>query len=160
MNFILDPYLVACLSIGVACGLESQMSGRRLAIGTHVAAAVIGFYGLGATDLVGEAHNGLAFKLLFALGALFLACAWIAEMDSLRSQEGPEERGDAANHVIAFTSGLACAMQSETLLIVGCIEMFALFLKRAQADCRQAPAQTTLERARARVRAQRRGGAA
>ena len=150
MNFILEPYLVACLSVGVACGLESQLSGRRLAIGTHVVAAVIGFYGLGATELVGDGNGGFAFKLLFALGALFLACAWIAETDSLRSEEGPDERGDAANHVIAFTCGLACAMQSETLLILGCIEMFALFLKRAQADCR--PAQTALERARARVR--------
>ena len=102
--------------------------------------------------MVGDAQTGLSFKILYALAALFLACAWIAEMDSLRSDEKPGERGDAANHVIAFTVGLACAMQCETLVIVGCVEMFALFLKRAQNDCRPVPIKPPLERARARVR--------
>ena len=144
MGISLEPYLVACLLVGMACGFESQLAGRRLAIGTHLVAAVIGFYGLGATDMIGEGQTDFSFKILYALVALFLACAWIAETDSLRSNEPVDERGDAANHVIAFAVGLACAMQCETLVIVGCIEMFALFLKRAQKDCKPMPAAAKL----------------
>lgn len=155
MEFLFEPYLVACLMIGFACGLESQLSGRPLAIGTHIVAAVIGYYGLAATDMVGAAQTGFAFETLFALGALFLACAWIAESDSMRSNERPDEPGDAANHVIAFVVGLACALQCEILVVLGCAEMFALFLRRAQSE-RQPAAAPALERARVLVRARSR----
>jgi len=132
MMLLSEPYLVVCTLIGFASGLESWLGGRRLAIGTHGIAALFGFYGVGATDLVGVGQTGLSLNILYALGALFLACAWVAESDSLKTEEDPRERGDAANHVIAFVVGLACALQCMTLVVLACAELLALFLRRAQ----------------------------
>lgn len=134
MTINFDPYLVACLLTGVACGLENHLASRKLAIATHVITALFGYYGLGATDMVALGFNGLPFKILYVLGALFLICAWIAECDSLRNEDRPAERGDAANHVIAFAIGLACAIQCEALVVVACVEMYALYLRRRRGD--------------------------
>mgnify|MGYP000918816018 FL=1 len=149
INF--DPYLASCLLAGFACGLESHLAGRKLAIATHLIAALFGYYGLGATDMVALGLNGFAFKILYALGALFLVCAWIAECDSLRNEDRPAERGDAANHVIAFAIGLACAIQCETLTVVACAEMYALYLRRRRGDSEPAYANSAFTAAAPRA---------
>ena len=134
MNPFFEPYLAAALAIGGICGLESKLAGRKLAVATHIVAAIIGYYGLEATDMVGAASLGLSWNILYVLAGLFLACAWIAETDSLRSLERREDRGDASNHVVAFVVGLGCAMRCDLIVIAGCAEMLALFMRRARAD--------------------------
>ena len=129
----IDIYLFVGLLIAFACGLESRLAGRGLAIASHVIAAVVGYYGLAASDLAGLPAEDFTSKAVYVFAALLLCCAWASEMDTLRSEER-EARSDGANHMIAFAVGLACAMRADMLIIVGCGEMFALLLRRARAN--------------------------
>ena len=53
MTDTIDAYLFASILIAIACGLESRLAGRGLAIATHIVAAVIGYYGLASSDFAG-----------------------------------------------------------------------------------------------------------
>lgn len=135
MTFALEPYLAASLVIGAICGFESRLAGGRLAVATHIVAAMIGFYGLPQAETAQQ--GGAMFIALFMLGALFLAFAWAADSDALQDEDS-RPGADAANHVVALVVGLACAMHCVSLLLGACAVMFAAFLRRAQAGCEPA----------------------
>lgn len=133
LHFNLVP--IACLILGAAGGLESRLAGRKLAIGTHMAATCPGYFAIAVCHMPIEASFGVGAAPMYALCLAFLACAWIAETDSLRSGESVAERGDASNHVVAFVIGCAGAMGSTVVLMLAIAEMFALFMRRARAGC-------------------------
>jgi len=131
----LNLVLIACLILGAAGGLESRLAGRKLAIATHLAATSLGYFAIAISNAPIEASFGIGAAPMYALSFSFLACAWVAETDSMRSGEGVAERGDASNHVIAFVIGCGGAMESTAVLTLAVAEMFALFMRRAQAGC-------------------------
>ena len=133
LQFNLVP--VGCLILGAAGGLESRLVGRKLAIATHMAATSLGYFAIGVCHTPIEASFGVGAAPMYALCVAFLACAWIAETDSLRSGQSVTERGDASNHVVAFVIGCAGAMGSMAMLMLAIAEMFALFMRRARAGC-------------------------
>ena len=135
MNLQINSSLVACLIVGAACGLESWLSGRNLAIATHLTATCLGYTAMATSDAPVMAGFGFGLTPMYALSLSLLACAWIAESDSLRSNEDVETRGDASNHAVAFVIGFSGAMGSIFVLLCAVAVMFAMFMRRARAGC-------------------------
>lgn len=135
MDLHINLVLVACLILGAAAGLESHLSGRRLAMATHLASTCLGYFTFAITAIRIESSFGVGTAPMNVMAIAFLICAWISETDSLRSGESVEERGDASNHVVAFVIGFAGAMGSTFLLGLSIATMFGLFMRRARAGC-------------------------